>query len=288
MGVSNLRSVAGYLHSFFWFGARPETSISARYANRDLIEGAKGWRIWWRLGWHDIRQRYQRTVLGPFWITISMSAMVGGLALVFSAIFHNRIEHYVPFLGAGLMVWGFVSAVGADAPMAFVSANNLIRSIALPLTTYVCRVVVRNLIVFGHNLLAFVIIAVVLHVPVTRDTLLVVPGIVLLALNAVWVSTIIGIVGARYRDIQQIVSIALQLLFYLTPIIWDRSQIKAGHLYWVDFNPFYHLVEIVRAPMLGHAPNPRSYIACLILLAGGSLASYFVFRFYRRRIAYWV
>ena len=57
----------------------------------DLIEGLARWELWSTLGWHDIRQRYRRSIVGPFWLTLSMGVMVAGLAYLYAG--PVRAEH---------------------------------------------------------------------------------------------------------------------------------------------------------------------------------------------------
>jgi lipopolysaccharide transport system permease protein len=281
-------TLLGRLHRTLWLGPFPENSESVRFAARDVAAIVTHWRVWVPLGWHDIRQRYHRTALGPFWITLSMAAMITSLGLVFGTIFKTQLSEYLPFLAAGLITWNLVSTIGNDATSAFTGVQGLIKSVALPFTVHVCRVVARNFFIFVHNLVAFVVVMILFDVPVTTSTLCLVPNLLLVFLNAVWLTLLAAMIGTRYRDVQQIVSIILQFVFFLTPIIWHRGQIPHGRLYWVDANPFYHVVELLRAPMLGQMPTLASYLYCVALLAVGGVACFLAFALYRRRIAYWV
>src|SRR5262245_37934316 len=96
-------------------GVRPSTPVGARLpsqfqlAVRDIVHGAQAWRVWMMLGWQDIRQRYRRSTLGPFWITISMGAMIGGIGLLYAGMFKTSVADYFPFLALGFIVWGLMS-----------------------------------------------------------------------------------------------------------------------------------------------------------------------------------
>ena len=84
----------------------PATSNPARpsrlgAALRDLVDGLVQWRIWWILAVLEIRQRYRRSTLGQFWLTISMAATIAGIGIVFGVIFNQPLASYIPFLGAG-------------------------------------------------------------------------------------------------------------------------------------------------------------------------------------------
>lgn len=258
-----------------------------RAAREDIVRGAALWPTWLALGWHDVRQRYKRSVLGPLWITLSMGVTVAALGLLYARLFAQPIDAYLPFVALGFIVWGLVSGVLLDACAVFVTAEGYIRQIALPLSFYVFRMVWRHLIVFAHNLLIFVVVALVLPVQINGATLLVIPALLLLSLNALWVGLLIGMVCTRYRDVPQIVISVVQVAFFLTPIVWQPGQL-VRESWVVDVNPFFHVVELVRAPLLGSAPTAMNWIVAVAMAIVGAAFTFALFARYRYRIAYWV
>src|SRR5882724_3643293 len=82
-----------------------------RAAVTDLVDGMARWELWSTLGWHDIRQRYRRSVVGPFWLTLSMGMMIGGLAYLYSGLFGQNIERYLPYVATGMIVFGLISSL---------------------------------------------------------------------------------------------------------------------------------------------------------------------------------
>ena len=117
--------------------------------------------------------------------------------------------------------------------------------------------------------------------------LLVLPGLVLVAANAVWVGLLLGMVCARFRDVPQIVTSLLRPVFFLTPIIW-KPELLGKRMGFVDMNPFFHFIELVRAPLLGQVPAPLTWTVVLAITAGGWLVTFLFFRRFRSRIPYWV
>ena len=258
-----------------------------RLALRDLADGFGNGRVWAMLGWYEIRQRYKRSALGPFWLTISMGALVAGMGPLYSRLFGQELGSYFPFLAIGFIVWQLIAALANDAGQVFIVAEPYIKQIRLPFTMHVLRMVWRNVLIFAHNFLIAVIVLIAFPPADMRVTLLAVPGLALLLLNGLWVGLLLGVLCARYRDIPPIVSSVVQLAFFLTPILWKREML-GGHQWAADINPLYHLIEVVRAPLLGSAPAALSWLAAACLVLAGFAVTLPLFARYRGRIAYWV
>ncbi len=252
----------------------------------DIVQGAHAFHLWGLLGWQDIRRRYRRSKLGPFWLTITMAILVAALGTLYGALFKFEAAEYVPFLALGFIIWALLSRLITEGCSAFISAESIIKQVSLPLSVHVYRVVWRNLIIFGHNAVIFVIVAVVFSVKPGWAGLLALPGLVLLCVNGIWVGLFLGIVSARFRDVPPIVGSVMRIAFFMTPIIW-MPTLLSGRAAFLDFNPFFHFVEVIRAPLLGHMPGLVSWCAVLGITFGGWLLTFALFRRYRRRIAYW-
>ena len=256
-------------------------------ALRDVVEGAGAFRLWGLLGWQDVRQRYRRSTLGPFWLTISMGALVGGLGVLYAGLFKMDVADYLPFVAAGLIVWGLVSGLITEGCSVFIDAEGTIKQVNLPLSIYVYRVVWRGIIIFAHNIIIYVAAAVFFSINPSWIGFLALPGLLLLCLNGVWMGLLLGLMSARFRDVPQIVASVVQVTFFLTPIIW-KPELLPGRAFMLDFNPFFHFVELVRAPALGQTPGLVSWLAVLGITLGGWLVTLLMYRRYRWRIAYWV
>lgn len=257
-------------------------------AVRDLVAGATLWRLWFTLGWIDIRQRYRRALIGPFWITISMCVMVLALGVLYGSLLKVEVSSQIPYLAAGFSVWFFVQATISESATCFIQAEGIIRNSNLPLSIHVYRLVWRNFITFGHNVVVMLGAYAAFAINPGASLAWVVPGLLLVTVNLVWIALVIGIVCTRFRDTPPIITNLLQIAFFVTPILY-RPALLGDHLTAAaTWNPFFHLIEAVRAPLLGSAAAPETYLA---LAAFGLFGWAFAFLFYcrfRPRIAYWL
>ncbi|KAK47613.1 ABC transporter permease [Caballeronia jiangsuensis] len=256
-------------------------------ASRDVVDGIHAYPIWSTLAWQDIRQRYRRSVLGPFWITLTMVVTIAGMGPLYGALLNISMEEFVPYLALGIITWGLISTLILDGCMVFIGSDSIVRSVRLPITLHVYRTVYRNVLFFAHNVLAYIPVMLYLRLAPRLEWLMAIPGLLIIVIAAVPLNIILGIFCARFRDMQPIVGSVVQLAFFLTPIFWKPSAL--GHrAYVVDFNPLYMFVELVRAPMYGAGLNPKIYIGAgittLILYA---IAIPLFIRF-RSRIAFWI
>jgi ABC-type polysaccharide/polyol phosphate export permease len=264
-----------------------KNETAADIAASEIIDGFGAWRVWTILGWDDIRQRYRRSVLGPFWITLSMGIFILLLGVIYSRLFHMDLSTYLPYLSVGYIVWGFISAVTTDSSGAFHEGSRIIKQIKLPYSIYVLRTVWRNFIVFLHTIVIFIPVAIYFKVVPNWNAFLAIPGLVLVIVNVIWVATALAIVSTRYRDIQPIVGTIVQLMMFATPIMWTVSSLGNASIV-AEINPIYHLIEIVRSPMLGAAPELRSWLVACGLAVAGSLLAAGLLVSKSRRIVFWL
>lgn len=252
----------------------------------DFSEGLAKRELWLFLGWRDVRKHYSRSILGPFWLTLSMGVMVAGLGVLYSQIFGMAIDEYLPFLAVGFIVWGLISGSINGACNVYSQAANSIRQIRLPHSVYVFQFMWTQLITFAHNFIIYIAVALIFTINPGWHVLLVFPAIALLALNGFFVAMILGPLCARFRDIPLIVQSIVQVAFFMTPILWSAQQIP-GRAFFVALNPFHHFIEIAREPLLAGSVSVSSWLVCIaITIVMGTLATLFFAR-YRSRIAYW-
>lgn len=267
----------------------PNTT-QAQLALQDITEGLKRWPIWLMLAYQDIKLRYRRSVLGPFWLTLSMAITVYSMGFLYSHLFHIELAHYFPFLVSGMLGWSLISTVVIETIDGLVSSDGFIKQIKLPYTLYIHRIATRNVIIFFHNILVIVPIYLIFHnnISVNAKTLLVIPGLLVVYFNAISYGLILGMIGARYRDVSQIIKSLVQVVFFITPVMWSADVLKGANRYIADANPFYSFLELIRAPLLGTLPTPLNLcMVTFVSLLGGFIAYKMLVK-YRSRIVYWL
>jgi len=244
--------------------------------------------MWSLLGWYDIKQKYRRSLIGPLWITISTGIMVGSIGLIFSVIFKTSVRVFLPHYAVGQIMWLLISLQLNDACTTFVQYKSVIKQISVPLSVHVLRKLWYNFILFLHNFLIIIIVLIISGRGFSWGTLYFIPAIILILILLFLLSVILGILCTRFRDIAQIVTVLLQLIYFFTPIIWMRRVLPAKYSWVMDFNPFFHMIELVRSPLLGVVPGVSHWIYLLMYIAVSALIAFYFIQRFRNRVAYWL
>lgn len=258
-----------------------------RLAARDIARSLKQVDLAAFLAWEDIRQRYVRTMLGPLWIVLSTGIWFSAMGFVMANLFHQDMKEYLPFMIGGLLIWTLISTSIAESSHVLVSSAPLITSFPIPIFTHYIRFVFRNYIIFFHNVIILAIVLFIFPPHVSMATWLVVPGLMLDMLILMGLAIFLSLANLRYRDTHLAVASAMQVLPFVTPVFWDRGMLQK-HRWIADVNPFYHMVEVVRSPMLGQAPQSLSWIMTATLACVLMAAACYLFSRYRHRIIFWL
>ncbi|MGZ0080413.1 ABC transporter permease [Methylomonas sp. YC3] len=253
----------------------------------DIFMGLSQYHIWFYLAWQDIKQRYRRSAIGPFWITISTGIMVLAMGPLYGALLKQDIGPYIQHLSVSMIIWGLISGYINESCMAFISAEGYIKQIKMPLTVHLLRVLAKNLLYFLHNVV-IILVVLFLYPPQNLKAFFLIPlGFFLLFGNLFWIGLLLSILSARFRDIPQIIANIMQVLFFISPIIWKVDMLGSNH-FAADANPLYHFIELIRAPLLGGNIDSLSWVVSTSLIFGGGGVALLVFTRYRSRIAYWL
>jgi len=256
-------------------------------ARDDLVAGVKAWNVWHLLAMQELRQRYRRSVLGPLWISVSLAVQVLVMGVVVGLLFKQEFQRYLPYATLGIIIWNFISAALIEGAGCFVGASSYLLQIKRPLFAFVVHVLWRNLVYLAHTAVIYVIVAAIFMVPLTLNLFLLIPGLALFVLNMTWIELFVGTIAARYRDVQMILQSSMTVLFWVTPIAFYPTML-GNHRWIMDFNPLSHLIEIVRAPILGEAPAAESWLVMLGSAVVGWTVAFLFFARFRARITYWL
>jgi ABC-2 type transport system permease protein/lipopolysaccharide transport system permease protein len=266
----------------------PVSPGRAVLAWRDLAAGWNRRWMWGALALQDIKLRYRGSLLGPFWLTLSTAIMVVAMGVIYPYLFHMAARQYVPYLAIGLIVWQTLANITNEGCATFLGEESVIQQVPVPFSIHAYRCVCRNFLVLLHSLAIVPLGMIVLQMPVDWQLVMIVPAFLLLAINGVWISVLLGLVSARFRDVPPIVANFMQVLFFLTPVMWPIAALHGYSRSIIVLNPFFAAIDIIRSPLLGAAPAATSWPIMLVTTALGCGAGFVLFARFRTRVAYWI
>jgi ABC-type polysaccharide/polyol phosphate export permease len=243
--------------------------------------------VWLHLGLLDVRQKYRRSVLGPWWISLSMLIFIAVMSLLFSRLFAEPLSQYITFFTAGFMLWSFISTCMNESTEIFRLNSSFIKQINLPYNIYVLKFITKNTIILAHNFVVYLLVMCLFKVNPGWTCLLAIPGMILLLLNMYWICLLIALISTRFRDMVPIINSGVQILFFVTPISWMPKLIGETSI-MIKLNPFVYFIEVVRQPLLGIVPAPTTWAVMIGLTCVGFVLSQAFFGYKRFRIPFWV
>jgi lipopolysaccharide transport system permease protein len=272
--------------------ARPPPSQAYGAGIEDIAEGAKKWRLWMHLARLDIRARYRRTVIGPLWTTLSAAILILALGIIYSFLWRVETRVFLPYFAAGYSTWLFFTTAIIEGAGAFSANAAIINSIRLPLSLHIFRLIARNVMIFFHVIVVYVVVLLWLGIMPDLAGLLLLPvGLLLFVVNLFWLCLLLATICSRYRDVNQVVTNLIQVAFFITPIFWQVDMLNSRpgiKFFLADLNPVYHLIELIRSPLLGHVPSAWTFAATSASAVLGLILSIRLFSRYRGRIAFWI
>ncbi len=239
------------------------------------------------LAWADTKARYKKSVIGPFWPTLTNVFGVLGLGVVWGHLLNQDMETFIPQLTVGLIVWQLIAGALTDGPQTFVRHAGMIRNVSMPNWFFSVRALSKHLINLLHNVVILVGVMVYYQVPLTENTWLVLPGLLLVSLNLFWLLHGLGLVGARFRAVALLINSLVRLLFFISPVMYRADRPPAAlNVVWL--NPFSYMIEAIRTPLLGAAPNVQTWYVLLGMMVVGGGLTWLYQRTRGKNLAFWV
>jgi len=254
---------------------------------QDLKRGFARYYLWLYLGWRDVYRRYLRSFLGPSWLFINSLVLVSVMGPLYSFLFKIPMANYLGYMITSMLTWQTLAQIFNDMPTVYIVNAGFITDVNLPFSAYHLQMLWRNMIIYANSLIIIIPVALFSHTLNLQSLLLFPINLFLVLANGLFISYLVAALGTRFRDILPIMGSVMQIAFFGTPIIWRREML-GSHAYLADINPFFHILEMLRAPFLGYVPGLLSYLVLSVTALVGLLLTLLSYRRISPRIAYWL
>lgn len=254
----------------------------------EYIEGLKQWRVWLFLGLQDIKSRFRGSIVGPAWLLINQAALMLAVGIIFGHLFHQDMSNFLPYLSIGLVLWGGLTSSIIEGSGTFIIAEGYIKQFTFQKAVYVYRTLVSNLIVLLVGLIVFLVVAVFYKKLTVLGLLCAIPGMAIFVFVTLLTIIIFSHIGAGFKDVPHLFSSVMQILFYVTPVMYTPEMLSTRGLGFVyKYNPLYYIMEIVRYPLInGYLADLNIYLNALIYTISLFFIAIIVVRKYSRRVVY--
>ena len=244
--------------------------------------------MWTGLAWIETVQSYRRTLLGPFWITLSLGITVAAMTLVYGALFAVPSKDYAGYVACGMIGWVWCGALLTDVGNTFVNYSSFIRGTRIDKSLFIWSTCAKLVIVFCHQMIVWALLVLLGVVELNFFSLLLAPAVVVLFLFSIPVTAITSILFTRYRDLPRLISSSIVVLMMVTPIFWQAGMIKGWRSAVYYFNPVYYVIEFIRAPLLGRPEAPMIVAVMLGMLLAVWIFGVYFFRRYEKYVVFWL
>lgn len=256
----------------------------------ELRESLRNPEFWALSSWLDILVRARKSRFGVLWLMAPAVVYVFGLGWFFATMQGQSIAGFAAHVALGAMVFRTLMSTVIGSANVFTASHSFIMDGHMRLTDYVLQSLAKSFFDFC-TYLPVTLVALVMFTRVDAAGLLLAPlTLLLIYVNALWVGVVFSLLGARFPDFGQLLNNVSIFLFLLTPIIWYPELMPAGSVrgQLMRFNPFYHFVQLFRAPVLGEPVEPMTYWFVGIMTVAGLAAATFLYRRYARFVPLWI
>jgi lipopolysaccharide transport system permease protein len=248
----------------------------------DMAAGFARRRVWITLATEDIGDQHRRTTLGPLWLLVNYFAFAGTFIFVFTAAPTREFAIYV---ATGLLVWTYISDTIAQSVTLFEREESFIKGTNLPLSAYIMRTTLQNVIRGGYAVLGCAIILLLAQVQVTMEWLWAGLGLLIVLVWSPAVVAVFGFLGVFFPDSQFIVTNLVRVAMFATPIFWTHEGEGGLRGVFYSWNPFTYFIDMVRQPIVNGTVHWNSFAVTLVLTAVLWVLAILLLGTLRRRVA---
>ncbi|MDB5540689.1 MAG: transporter permease [Devosia sp.] len=249
----------------------------------DIVGGYGQRRVWITLATEDIFDQHRRTTLGPLWLLVNYFAFAATFIFIFTPAPLDPL--HAIYIGVGLLVWSYINDNITQAVTLFEREESFIKGTTLPLSVYVMRLTLQNLIRSAYALAGCVVILLLAGVTVSGAWLWSGLGVCLILVASPAVVTVFAFLGVFFPDSQFIIANLMRVAMFATPVFWGNAggdPLRTVLFYW---NPFTYFLAIVREPIVDGSAPLNSFGVCIAITLAMWAGAVLLLGTFRRQVA---
>lgn len=234
----------------------------------------------------EVRGKYKNSFFGILWSFFNPLLQIAVYAVIFPLIMKNNIDNYVVFLCVGLIPWTFFTTATVQSAATFLANGNIVKKVYFPREILPISVVCGTLVNFVISTLIIIAISLIYGMGLSWYFLLYPIIVFIQFVFQLGISLIISAITVYFRDIEHFIGIAIQVLFYATPIVYDAATIPANFQFIMKLNPMAHIINAYRSIFYYHrSPDWTSLGIMLLISLVIIFVGYAIFKKLQKRFA---
>jgi len=186
----------------------------------------------------NLKVKYRRSVLGVLWTLALPLSQALVYYFVFKYIFKARTEHYVSYVLMGILPWGFISQTVSEASESLIYNAGLLSKIPTPIQVFPLVANITNFITLLLGFPVVIIFSLISGADISSSMILLPVLLFFLFVICYSITLFLSIQSVYFRDLKPVIVMAIQLLFYATPVIYDLKMLPEAYQWILYVNPF--------------------------------------------------
>lgn len=254
---------------------------------QDIKEGCGRPRLWGFLAWRSLAGTYARTTLGIWWIPIDVLFHFLTIGLILSIVLGGE-GRYLPYFAPSFALWRIFTQSTIRSANLWNRSENLIRNFPLPKSLFIAQECGRAFFLFLLKFPVGLLMAYLTGALLSIKILIIPFGITLYLLNLSWIMILFSLIGGRFPDFHRFLPSLMYALYIGSPILWQPERLGSEYQFIANWNPIFHLMEVVRRPILGEFPSLLSWLVVIISAVIGWGIALLLFSRLHKRIVLWL
>lgn len=257
----------------------------------DFLHALKNPKSWVYPAWLSFAVKYRTSHAGWLWMLAGPAVFIFIIGPLFVRFSHVDVSVFIPHMAVGIVIFTYISTMITGSTSLYRSNKNLLlqgkRFYPLIPLIFIAKAVIN----FSVTSILIVIVVYYYEVELTAQIFYLIPALLLMLIHSIWISIVFGAMGARYHDFGEAMGAIMRVAFLATPIIWmpNAEGVRGATMStYLAVNPIYHVLEPVRAAILGYSAPELNWIVSSIAACAGMIVATFVYKRYSQRIVMWM
>lgn len=254
----------------------------------DMAKSLRLRQLVWEMAKNDIFAGVHLTMLGPIWLVVQPLLWMLTIVLLVQPSLPNKAFNYPLYVAIGIIFYSGIQTFMTGGTQVFVREKSRILNVALPLSVFALKNSARVLLELLITSPIILVTMIFFRPEFGPAMLLALPGVMIYFVFGFGVTLALGTIASRYTDVVYLTMAIMRVMLFMTPVFWLPEQTRGARHWFAHYNPLYHILTVVREPLMGKTPEMVHYIIASLTALAALSAGLLLFTRFRSRIPLWI